>query len=134
MRSIFKLLPAIAISMSLVACAPQPVPSRRVIVTAAHLGAPEGYTSVYVDEETDYAVYVAEDYTAEGIHVGDTLSLSCGTDAVVQSVSDKDFTVTVADISKIVPGVSGSTVYLDSTPIGFVSGWDGDGAVRCIFY
>ena len=97
--------------------------SSRTLVTAAHLGDIDGYEQVYVDEETDFAIYVKE---------GDVVSLA-GTTGIVDSVSDKEFSVVVDDISKIVPGVSGEPVFINNTPVGFISGWS-SGSLRCIFY
>ena len=107
--------------------------ARRTLVTAAHLGEVDGYTQVYVDEDTDFAIYVKEDYIAEGLSLSDVISLA-GTTGTVSSVSRQEFSVVVDDISKIVPGVSGDPVYLNNAPIGFISGWDGGGSLRCIFY
>lgn len=106
--------------------------SSRALVTAAHLGDIAGYEQVYVDEETDFAIYVKEGYIADGLSQGDIVSLT-GTTGTVDSVSDKEFSVVVNDISKIVPGVSGEPVYIDNTPVGFISGWS-SGSLRCIFY
>lgn len=103
------------------------------MVTAAHLGEVDGYTQVYVDEDTDFAIYVKEEYIAEGLSLSDVVSLA-GTTGTVSSVSRQEFSVVVDDISKIVPGVSGEPVYLNNAPIGFISGWDGRGSLRCIFY
>lgn len=106
--------------------------SSRALVTAAHLGDIDGYEQVYVDEETDFAIYVKEGYIAEGLSQGDVVSLA-GTTGIVDSVSDKEFSVVVDDISKIVPGVSGEPVFINNTPVGFISGWS-SGSLRCIFY
>ena len=99
--------------------------SSRALVTAAHLGDIDGYEQVYVDEETDFAIYVKEGYIAEGLSQGDVVSLA-GTTGIVDSV-------VVDDISKIVPGVSGEPVFINNTPVGFISGWS-SGSLRCIFY
>lgn len=109
------------------------VPATRTLVTAAHLGSIEGYECIFSDEEADYAVYVKQNYTAFGLAEGDRVSLA-GTMATVSSVSPAEFAVEVDDISKIAPGVSGQSVYLDGRPVGFISGWNGAGALRCIFY
>ena len=105
----------------------------RTLVTAAHIGEIEGYTLVYSDTETDYAVHVKNSYVATGVSIGDKVRLA-GTAGEVASVSDKDFTVAVDNISKIVPGVSGTPVYHLGSSVGFISGWNGDGTLRCIFY
>lgn len=107
--------------------------SSRTLVTAAHLGEIEGYECVFVDEDTDYAVYIQKNYIANGLSVGDVVSL-VGTTGTVGSVSGAEFSVVVDNVSKIVPGVSGEPVYFDSVPVGFISGWNGKGAIRCIFY
>lgn len=118
--------------MSGVVKEPLPV-DRRTLVTAAHLGQIAGYTKVYEDTSSDYAVYVKDSYCAEGLASGARVTLA-GTSGNVAAVSETEFTVSVDNISKIVPGVSGTSVYYDGTPIGFISGWSGDGTVRCIFY
>lgn len=105
----------------------------RTLVTAAHIGEIEGYTLVYSDTETDYAVHVKNSYVATGLSIGDKVRLA-GTAGEVASISDKDFTVAVDNISKIVPGVSGTPVYHLGSSVGFISGWNGDGTLRCIFY
>ena len=89
--------------------------TQRTLVTAAHLGEVDGYTQVYVDKDTDFAIYVKEDYIAEGLSLSDVVSLA-GTTGTVSSVSRQEFSVVVDDISKIVPGVSGEPVYLNNTP------------------
>lgn len=112
----------------------QPVTAEsRVLVTAAHLGEIEGYRLVYSDADSDYAVHVCVGYVADKVRTGDRVSL-VGTTGVVDSVSDTEFTVSVKNISKITPGVSGSPIYLGKEPVGFISGWNGDGTLRCIFY
>lgn len=107
--------------------------SSRTLVTAAHLGDIDGYECVFVDKDTDYAIYVQENYIAHGLSVGDVVSL-VGTTGTVDSVSEAEFSVVVDNVSKIVPGVSGEPVYSNSVPVGFISGWNGQGAIRCIFY
>lgn len=104
----------------------------RVIVTAAHLGRLAGYTKVYEDTETDYAVHVKNTYYSGRAAVGDRVEFA-GTYGTVASVLAKEFRVEVSDISKVVPGVSGTPVYNKRDPIGYVSGWS-DGQIRCIFY
>lgn len=112
----------------------QPVTAEsRVLVTAAHLGEIEGYSQLYADDATDFAVHLKEEYTSERVAVGDKVTL-VGTDATVTTVSDMEFSVSVNNISKITPGVSGSPVYSGKEPVGFISGWDGTGNLRCIFY
>lgn len=129
------LIGVVGLSLALFAFKQKPsIPvSSRTLVTAAHLGDIDGYECVFVDEETDYAIYVQENYIANGLSVGDVVSLA-GTTGTVGSVSEAEFSVVVDNVSKIVPGVSGEPVCLDSTPVGFISGWDGQGAIRCIFY
>lgn len=112
----------------------QPVTAEsRVLVTAAHLGEIEGYSKLYADDATDFAVHLKEGYTSGRVAVGDKVTL-VGTDATVTTVSDMEFSVSVNNISKITPGVSGSPVYSGKEPVGFISGWDGTGNLRCIFY
>lgn len=103
------------------------------MVTAAHLGEIEGYTCVWIDPDTDYAIYVVNDYAASSLKEGDSVTL-VQTTGTVTSVLEKEFTVVVDNVAKIVPGVSGEPVYLDGVPVGFISGWNGSGALRCIFY
>lgn len=105
----------------------------RVLVTAAHLDDISGYTRVYTDEENDYAVFVKDTYRAERLPTGTAVKyLNSG--GTIMECSDTMFFVLPDDINAIVPGVSGSVVYYHSTPIGFISGWNGDGLVRCIFF
>ena len=106
--------------------------SSRVLVTAAHLKEVEGYTCVYADEESDVGIYVKDNYVANAPPEGARVSYlnSYGT---VYSVSDGEFSVTPDNNEVIIPGVSGSLVYYQNVPIGFISGWDGTGHVRCIF-
>lgn len=119
----------------LASCAKQDasLSSERTLITAAHLGEIEGYTCVWSDPDTDYAIYVAEDYIATSLKVGDKVSLA-HTTGKVDTVSNEEFSVVVDDIAKIVPGVSGTPVCLEDVPVGFISGWNGSGALRCIFY
>lgn len=105
----------------------------RTLVTAAHLGEIDGYTCVYTDTDTDFAIYVKQNYCAEGLAVGDSVAL-VGTSGTVVSTTPVEFAVQVENISQIVPGVSGKPVYLRGEPVGFISGWNGAGALRCIFY
>lgn len=105
----------------------------RVMVTADHLGNIPGYTKVYSDPKTDYGVYVKDSYVATGCACGDVVGL-VDTIGTVESTKDREFSVKVENISKIVPGVSGSPVYHNGRPIGFISGWDGTGLLRCIYY
>lgn len=105
----------------------------RVLVTAAHLGEIDGYICVYVDEETDYSVHVSKSYASVSLCVGDVVDI-VGTRGVVDFVTDKEFSVAVDNASKVVPGVSGSCVYHEYQPVGFVSGWNGSGSIRCIFF
>lgn len=109
------------------------IPPSRILITAAHLGEVEGYQCIYADEISDYAVHIKTEYSVEGIEVGGRVDL-VGTTGIIVRVSSTEFFVTVENISKIVPGVSGEPVYQGSIPIGFISGWDGNGALRCIFY
>lgn len=107
----------------------------RTVVTAAHLEEEmRGYQKVYVDEESDYAVYVEDAYCPIiSPKVGKTVYF-CGTSGKVTSVSDTTFSVKVENTSMIVPGVSGSLVAYNDIYIGYVSGWDGEGHLKCIFY
>lgn len=113
---------------------PSPFPATsRTLVTAAHLGEITGYQRVYVDESTDYAIHVRKEYAVGTLNVGTKVTLA-ETVGTVVSVSPQEFSVSIENVSKIVPGVSGTPVFLDTVPIGFISGWDGVGALRCIFY
>lgn len=132
-RALLLLALALLVGCSRTVPLPETSDCSRTLVTAAHLGEIVGYTRVYVDESTDFAVYVKNDYVATWLSVGEKVTMA-GTEGTVLSVSAKEFSVDVANISKIVPGVSGSPVCLENVPIGFVSGWDGTGKLRCIFY
>lgn len=108
-------------------------PNYRVLVTANHIAYVQGYTKVYEDPETDYSIYVDADYQGQKIAVGATVHF-CGTTGEVQTVTAYYIDIAVADTEKILPGVSGSTVTYNNIPIAFVSGWNGEGAVRAYFY
>lgn len=112
---------------------PTPPPVTKCLVTAAHLGEIEGYTCVYSDGQKDYALYIKDNYVASTAVVGDIVSLADTTGKII-SVTNEEFVVDVDNISKIVPGVSGSPVTRQNVPIGFISGWNGKGGLRCIFY
>ena len=101
--------------------------TQRTLVTAAHLGEIDGYTQVYVDEDTDFAIYVKEGYIAEGLSLSDVVSLA-GTTGTVSSVSGQEFSVVVDDISKIVPGCRVSLYTSIIPPLD--SSVDGMGMVR----
>lgn len=124
----------ILICSVLITKSPEPFPATsRTLVTAAHLGEIPGYVCVYVDESADYAVHVQEEYAVGALNVGTEVILA-ETVGTVVSVSPQEFSVSVKNVSKIVPGVSGTPVCVGTVPIGFISGWDGSGALRCIFY
>jgi len=108
-------------------------PTSRVLITAAHVGAIEGYTCIYTDLSSDYAVHIKQDYSAEPVPVDGIVSL-VGTQGKIVYSSPTEFAVEVADVAKIVPGCSGSPIYYNGVPIGFLSGWNGDGYLRCIYY
>ena len=112
-----------------------PLTDTRTVVTAAHLKEEMvGYHQVYIDEGEDYAVFVADAYTPIiAPEVGDTVYL-CGTSGVVNGRSDTSFSVDVENTSMIIPGVSGTLVRYNDTYVGFVSGWDGSGNLKCIFF
>lgn len=107
--------------------------SQRVLVTADHLGDISGYTKVYSDTSSDYGVYIKDDYKSNACKEGDHVRFA-GTRGQVASSKNTEFTVKVENISKIVPGVSGSPVYKGGKAVGFISGWNGDGLLRCIYY
>lgn len=104
----------------------------RVYITAAHVGTLPGLTCVYADTSLDYAIHL-HDSVSTHILVGDIASF-CNTQGHVNEIGTYDFTVVVENPSYIVPGVSGSTVTVDGIAVGFVSGWNGDGTLRCVFY
>lgn len=108
-------------------------PSSRVLVTAAHLGDIEGYTCVYSDEESDVGVYIEDGYVAKAPPAGAEVTY-LNSHGIIYSVSDSEFLVDPFSFEAVIPGVSGSPVYYRGVPIGFISGWDGAGHVRCIFY
>ena len=108
-------------------------PSSRVLVTAAHLGDIEGYTCIYADEDTDVGVYLKEGYVAAKPPITSEVTY-LNTKGYIYSVTDTEFVMEPLSIESIVPGVSGTPVYYHGEPIGYISGWDGNGRVRCIFY
>lgn len=107
--------------------------SSRVLVTAAHLGEVKGYTCIYSDTETDVGIYLKEGYRASAPPIGAEVTY-LETKGWVHMVSDGEFIMEPLNIETIIPGVSGTPVYYKGEPLGFISGWDGNGRVRCIFY
>ena len=107
--------------------------SSRVLVSADHLGEIPGYTKVYSEEATDTAIYIRDDYSATAPPVGAILGFN-GHQGTLVSSTAREFIMAPDELIHIYPGVSGSPVYYQDTPIGFISGWNGDGNVRCIFY
>lgn len=107
--------------------------SSRVLITAAHLDDIAGYTRVFTDEDNDYSVFVQDDYRATRLPSGVEVTY-LNSRGVIEECSATMFFVRPSNINAIVPGVSGSPVYYRDIPIGFISGWDGSGRVRCIFY
>lgn len=92
-----------------------------------------GYVNVYSNAETDVGIYIDENYKATAPALGSKVTYlnSYGT---VAEVYDSYFLVSPNDIEVVVPGVSGSIVYYEDTPIGFISGWNGNLLVRCVFF
>lgn len=109
-------------------------PSSRVLVTAAHLGEVPGYTCIYSDEETDVGVYLKDNYVASKPPISSRVVYGNTHIGVIKEVYDNEFRMSPLNHESIVPGVSGTPVYYKRTPIGYISGWDGTGLVRCIFY
>lgn len=108
-------------------------PSSRVLVTAAHLGELEGYTCIYTDDASDIGVYLREGYVASAPPISSEVTF-LNSKGWVRFVSNSEFLIEPIDAELIVHGVSGSTVYYKDKPIGYISGWNGNGLVRCIFY
>lgn len=108
-------------------------PSSRVLVTAAHLGDIRGYTCVHSDADSDVGIYLKEGYKASAPPISAEVTY-LETKGYVREVSDEEFIMEPLDIETIIPGVSGTPIYYDGKPIGYISGWNGHGLVRCIFY
>lgn len=126
-------LRAFLLAMSILAPKVGFQPSSRVLVTAAHLGELSGYTSVYSNPETDVGVYIKDDYKASAPPISGEVTY-LDTKGYIREVFDGEFTMEPLDAETIIPGVSGTPVYYHDKPIGFISGWNGHGKVRCIFY
>lgn len=107
--------------------------SSRVLVTAAHLGDITGYTCVYSDAETDIGIYLKDGYKATAPAVGARVTWG-NFHGEVKEVYDGEFLMQPADTEMVFPGSSGTPVLYKGVPIGFISGWNGNGLVRCIFY
>lgn len=107
--------------------------SSRVLVTAAHLGDIAGYTCVYSDDATDIGIYLKDGYVATAPPVGARVEWMnyYGT---VEQVYDGEFLIKPHDTEMVYPGLSGTPVTYRYKQIGYISGWNGDGLVRCIFY
>ncbi len=108
-------------------------PSSRVLVTAAHIGEIGGYTCIYSDSESDVGIYLKDGYKASAPPVGAEVTF-LDSKGWIRETSDGEFAVEPINREKIVPGVSGTVVYYKEVPIGFISGWNGRGFVRCIFF
>lgn len=108
--------------------------SSRVLTTAAHLGELDGYELVYVDEEADYAVHVKKDYVASQLSVGDEVQYLDKYSATVSETHGQDFIIQPDVRETILPGTSGEVVSYNGIPVGYISGWDGQGGVRCIYF
>lgn len=105
----------------------------RVLVTAAHLGDIDGYTCVYSDADTDVGIYLKDGYIANAPLVGERVQY-LGSFGYVREVHNGEIAVECDDTQYIVPGVSGSPVYYEGVPIGFISGWNGHGLLRVVLY
>lgn len=107
-------------------------PSSRVLVTAAHLPPVKGMVEIYRDEDADVAIFVDEEYqaTCPPINGKVTYLNSWGT---IKEYRGSECSVVPSRTEVIVPGVSGSPVYYEGVPIGFISGWDGEGRIRVVF-
>ena len=120
-------------AMNMLKVPPDYEASSRVLVTASHIGEVSGYTCVYSDADSDVAVHLKDGYKA--VHPPISAEVTyLETKGYIYSVSDSEFIMEPINIETIIPGVSGTPVYYKGVPIGFISGWDGHGRVRCIFY
>ncbi len=108
-------------------------PTSRVLVTAAHLGDIDGYTCVYSDAASDVGIYLQEDYKASAPCIGAEVYF-LDHKGWIREVSAGEFAMEPERNEQIVPGVSGTPVYFKGKPVGYISGWNGHGLVRCIFY
>lgn len=109
------------------------VPSSRVVISADHIEYMKGYTKVWSDADTDYSVWVINDYHAVAPPNGSELYFNEKRGTLI-SATDMTFVMKPDNVLDIYPGVSGTPILYESTPIGFISGWNGDGNVLCIFY
>lgn len=108
-------------------------PTSRVFVTAAHIGDIRGYTCVYSDADTDVGIYLKNWYKASAPPIGAEVTY-LETKGYIREVSAGEFVMEPLNIETIIPGVSGTPIYYKGVPIGYISGWNGHGLVRCIFY
>lgn len=108
-------------------------PTSRVFVTAAHIGDIRGYTCVYSDADTDVGIYLKNWYKASAPPISAEVTY-LETKGYIREVSAGEFVMEPLNIETIVPGVSGTPIYYKGVPIGYISGWNGHGLVRCIFY
>lgn len=108
-------------------------PTSRVFVTAAHIGDIRGYTCVYSDADADVGIYLKNWYKASAPPISAEVTY-LETKGYIREVSAGEFVMEPLNIETIVPGVSGTPIYYKGVPIGYISGWNGHGLVRCIFY
>lgn len=108
-------------------------PTSRVFVTAAHIGDIRGYTCVYSDADTDVGIYLKNWYKASAPPISAEVTY-LETKGYIREVSAGEFVMEPLNIETIIPGVSGTPIYYKGVPIGYISGWNGHGLVRCIFY
>lgn len=108
-------------------------PTSRVVVTAAHIGDIRGYTCVYSDADTDVGIYLKNWYKASAPPISAEVTY-LETKGYIREVSAGEFVMEPLNIETIIPGVSGTPIYYKGVPIGYISGWNGHGLVRCIFY
>ncbi len=103
-------------------------PSSRVLVTTAKISEMDGYTRVYTDDDSDYAVFVKKSYSSNQLPVNTKVTIGVST-GVVTETHDSYFVVR-ANAPQSLPG---SVVYADDTAVGFVSGCENND-VTCTYY
>ena len=105
-------------------------PTSRVLVTSSKITGLDGYTRVYSDEASDYAVYIRNEYSAAQIPTGWNVQVGALT-GTVDETHDSYFIV--SGIQSSTPILPGTAVYYNGVAFGFVSSQTG-GVLTCRYY
>lgn len=107
-----------------------------VTITAAHIPESEFPNSklIYVDEENDRAIYVNLDYRPIELSNNVNVIFGDGLKGIVRDSNNLQMVIEPEEPDAIVKGLSGSIVYFDSKPIGFISSLIEGGRLLGIYF